>query len=117
MLIKTLNLCKVKEVGNNFLVYSNVTDVNLSNVEVIDDNFIHFNIDIKKINVCKAKNIGNGFLKFNDLIKTFNAPMLTKVGRFFMANNYMLEEFVGFENLNKYNVGLYFMRHNKKFAL
>ncbi|MEE3343023.1 MAG: hypothetical protein VZS44_02920 [Bacilli bacterium] len=105
----------IKEVGNNYLVYSShLSKVNLPNLEKVgesflawnrgltkiefpnltktEDNFISANTKINDVSLPNLKETGHYFLMFNKSLTKLSLPKLESTGKGFLCDNIILEQ-------------------------
>ena len=82
---------EITEIGDNFLKYSTkIKKFQADNVEKIGDEFLAWG-GIEELNLPKVKKIRDDFLHFNTSLKSISAPNLESCGINFMAENKELE--------------------------
>ena len=90
--IKEISLSNVLKIKDNFLPYcSQLNSIDIPNVTEIGDNFLKQSHYIERINLPKVNRIGNNLLVGNTILKDFNAPKLVEVGYRFLGSNNALK--------------------------
>jgi len=107
-----LEILNLKVIGNNFLhENSTLQKINLPNVKKIGDSFLYSVDGLRELNMPNLTEVGQSFLRYDHKMKRLELPNIEKIGSYFMAKNEDLSS-VYMPKL-KY-LGSYFLNSNNK---
>jgi len=83
----------IKRIPSEFLYYNKkLKKISFPNVEFIDDNFLHDNIELNEINIPKVKKILSRFLYSNSKLEKIDLPEVEYIDECFLNGNIILNE-------------------------